>query len=211
MTATYTDRYAALCAAWKADNVPAGTLDNGWTVEKFRIEDGGGFHAMIHGRGTANGDYTRLMTARGGLMMSDTDAERSDHLGFIRLAQHSGGHVLIGGLGLGCVLRCVLLDDQTAGGDRVEKVTVVEHEQAIIDWVAPTINDPRVEYVQGDVYEWKWPKGARFSAVWMDIWQQLSTDDLADMTRLRRRYSRVSDWNDCWGRTDLLRLRRQGW
>lgn len=204
MTNTYTDRHEALLAAWNSASVPAGTLDNGWTVEKFTINDGGGIHAMLRGRGTKNGDYTRLMTAHGGLMMSDTDAERHDHMGFVHVAQR-GGHVLIGGLGLGCVLRAVLTSDA------VEKVTVVEYEQAVIDWVAPTVNDARVDYVQGDVYEWRWPKGARYSATWMDIWLQLSTDDLADMTRLRRRYGRVSDWNDCWGRDNLLRLRRQGW
>lgn len=61
--------------------------------------------------------------------------------------------VVVGGLGLGCTLQQVLVDD------RVDAATVVELEPVLVDWVraglvpggAPALRDPRVDVRIGDV------------------------------------------------------------
>ena len=63
------------------------------------------------------------MYCDGKLIMSNTPAEVNDHYKFIQKAQ---GKVLIGGLGLGMVLKC-LLDKKD-----VMKVVVVEQSPDVI-------------------------------------------------------------------------------
>jgi spermidine synthase len=94
------------------------------------------------------------------LLMSSfvTDSERA--LAREGLEHHPGSdlRVLIGGLGLGYTAREVLV----AGGARVARVEVVELLPTVIGWVERGLvplseelaADPRLEVLQGDVYEW---------------------------------------------------------
>src|ERR1039458_3992636 len=86
--------------------VPEGELD-GLRVERFTVEEHSIKNlrlAMRGARQTRPGTYTKL-TGDGTLWMSDTDAEKRDHMEAVRVIQRPGtNRVLINGLGLGMVL-----------------------------------------------------------------------------------------------------------
>lgn len=154
---------------------------------------------FLHFRGRAPkpGKYTRL-TVSGILMMTDTPAEMQDHYMPVRMAS---GHVLITGLGLGMVANAV------AKKDAVERVTVVEISRDVISLVSASLH-PKINVVCADAFAYVPLKDARFGAVWHDIWPDLCTDNLAEMTRLKRRFARRADWQGCWGE-ELLRARKR--
>jgi len=137
------------------------------------------------------GDYTRLMID-GDTMMSDTQKEYMDHLELFGLC---GSNVLIIGLGLGCAATVI------ASKPYVKKVTIIEINQNVIDLVGPTLMQrfgDKVEIICADGFEWKAPKGVRYSAVWFDIWLTISDENLPGMAKLRRKFARRCNWTGCW-------------
>jgi predicted membrane-bound spermidine synthase len=112
------------------------------------------------------------------------------------------GHVLINGLGIGMVLGAVLKRP------KVTAVTVVEIDPTIIAMVWPHYQDPRVTMVQDDAFTFKPPPGARYGAVWHDIWDFICLDNLPQMSKLKRRYGRWAGWQGCWSEHECRRRRR---
>jgi spermidine synthase len=95
--------------------------------------------------------------------------------------------VLIGGLGIGMVLNAVLLKDE------VEHVTVIELEPDVIKLVGPHYEakfGDRLTIIQADVMQWLPPKGTVFDLAYFDIWPDICTDNLKDITALKRRWVR---------------------
>lgn len=64
------------------------------------------------------------------------------------------------------------------------------------------------DVIHADVFEWKPPKGQKRGAVWFDIWSDLCEDNLPQMTKLKRKFGRRSDWKGCWSES-FLRSRRR--
>lgn len=206
-----------------ACDVPEGTYGT-VAVERFEMEKDspGQLHASLRGRGCLPGTYTRLMR-NGRLWMSDTTAERRDHISPAAEIQRAGrdadrlgpARILIGGLGLGMIVRVALLTPD------VGHVDVVEIDPDVIALVGPHYqamaaeNGVELTIHQADVYEIKWPPNTRWSVAWFDVWPDLCTDNLASMAKLRRSYGRRAGWVECWGRHMLLRQReqerRRGW
>jgi len=122
--------------------------------------------------------------------MSDTMDERNDHRQPVRKAQ---GHVLIAGLGLGLVaLAC-------ARKPEVEKVTVIEINADVIGLVTPYlraaleaegINPDKLEIIEADIYEWKPPRGQKYECIWLDVWEDICTDNLESISKLNRKFAR---------------------
>lgn len=168
-----------------------------WKIEHF-VVDRTDFHSLIRGRGVpVGGKYTRVM--RGGtLVMSDTPAEQRDHYAAVRAAT---GNCLLNGLGLGMVLKNILLKPD------VTKVTVVEISKTLIDMVSPHYVDPRVSFICADALKYKPPKGERYNMVWHDIWDYICADNLPEMTRLHRKYGRRTDWQGSWCKRECQRNR----
>jgi hypothetical protein len=174
-----------------------------WKVQKFTIDATGAMLSAFHyiGRAAKPGDYTRLICEGRGIIMSDTPAEQLDHLNAVRNAK---GSCLINGLGIGMVLKNILLKKE------VTDVTVIELEQDVIDLVAPTyLKDKRVTIINASAYDYKPPKGKRYGMVWHDIWDTISTDNLPEMGRLHRKYGRIADWQDSWAKYECQRERRK--
>jgi hypothetical protein len=104
-----------------------------WEIRKFNVEmDLTNLREMRSGRGSFPGEYTQLIHADRGIIMSDTIAEIEDCRIFYRRAY---GRVLIHGLGLGCLLQALLLKDN------VEHIDVVEIDQDVIDLVSPHFSE----------------------------------------------------------------------
>jgi len=199
--------------------VPEGTSGY-WQVERFtvdkqdaQVERLRALASSERGRGVPAGTYTRLMY-RGSVVMSDTPDEMDDHLDMVR---HARDRILINGLGLGMVLQACLERKrvrQSATGEPymledgsweqepyVTHATVIECDPDVIALVAPHYQErygDRLEIIQADAYTWQPPKGIRYHACWHDIWSDLCPDNLADMTRLKHKYARRTDWQGCW-------------
>lgn len=198
-----------------AVTVPEGE-EGGIKVEKFTIgeHDIYNFKHSLIGRGTAPGDYTRLMEEyvdahgrlRSRIWMSDTDAERRDHYEAVHAMQMTNAkRVLINGLGLGMVVGAAL------ALDHVEHVDVVERDERVIKLVGPHYDPERVTVHQADAYEQMkaWPKGTRWDVAWHDIWPDLCTDNLEEMAKLHRSYGSRVRWQGSWGKKMLEGIRRQ--
>lgn len=185
-------------------SVPEGTKGD-WTIARFEVSqrdaDFGNIRALVSGRGSiVPGIYTKLTHSRRGLVMSDTPDEMRDHY---QIVCKASGHVLLNGLGIGMVLSAVLRREG------VDRVTVVEKEPDVIALVGPHYeNDPRVQIVLADAFDHCPPKADHYGAVWHDIWDNLCGDNLAEMTRLKRKYGRRCDWQGCWGESYLRRSKR---
>jgi hypothetical protein len=173
--------------------LPEGSRGN-WSVRKFVVSDHDSgmtrLRAMQHGRGyVPAGEYTQLHCRGRGVVMSDTPDERRDHYAPVH---HARGHILINGLGIGMVLRAVLKKPE------VTRATVIEVDPDVVALVAPHYTDPRVEIVTASAFDYQPPKGVRYGMVWHDIWDSICSDNLPEMTRLKRKYGRRADWQGCW-------------
>lgn len=173
--------------------VPEGT-SGPWSVKRFEISPTHAklesIRAMSSGRGVCKaGIYTSLVHSRRGIVMSDTPDEMRDHFGFVYAAR---GHVLINGLGIGMALGAVLKKES------VDRVTVIEVSEDVISLVGPHYACERLSIIHADAFDYSPPKRIRYGAVWHDIWDAICTDNLPEMTRLKRKYGRRTDWQGCW-------------
>lgn len=160
------------------------------------IRDGNHFMCCSPGR------YTRLVI-RNQLVMSDTQMERRTNAPFIMVAK---GHVLIGGLGIGLVLPPLL------GKNEVLSVTVIEKEQDVIGLVAKKYRHPKLTVAHADATTYE--PTQKFDTIYMDIWPDLNTDNLQQMTALKLRYRKWLNkrgWIGCWSETELRSMKRRGW
>lgn len=168
-----------------------------WKIERFTV-DHIDFHSAMRGRDVPVGKTFTKLTQNGCLVMSDTPAEQRDHWEAVMRAK---GSCLLNGLGIGMVLKNILLKPA------VTDVTVVEISQDLIDLVAPHYTDPRVTFVCADAFAYKPPKGKRYQMVWHDLWDNICADNLEDMEKLHRKYGRRTDWQGSWCRYECRRWR----
>ncbi len=172
-------------------------------IEKFKVTDEQASFDEL--RGALNGSRRRVyageyirMTQGSSVVMSNTPDELQD---MMPLAAHARDHVLINGLGLGgTVFMCLMFKS-------VERITVIEINANLIDRVGPLFDD-RVEIIHDDALTYTPPKGVRYGAVWHDIWSDISTDNLQEITKLKRKYGRRTDWQQAWLEPELRHLNR---
>ena len=181
-----------------------------WAIDTFTISKTQAHHFNMgqlfagHGeRSIHPGTYKRLLFGNN-TIMSNTPAEIRDHIHFIRKAQQVGGHILINGLGLGMCVFGILQN-----GVRIEKITVVELNEEVIQLVSPYIKDPCVEIIHFNAFDYKPPKNIRYTCVWHDIWMGMRSDNLVEMGRLHRKYGRRTDWQGSWGKEICQYQKRQ--
>lgn len=210
--------------------VPEGEVD-GLRVQRFQVIDPADwteadngrkdvispleYVRMIRdGRGCEPGWYTRMADynekdshGRAKIWMSDTDAEREDHLKAVATIQmQKASRVVINGLGLGMVLAAALTYDH------VRHVDVIESDERVIKLVGPHYTtDPRVNIIHADAYDQvhAWSSGTRWDVGWSDIWPTMSSDNLPGMDRLHAFYRLRCQFHGMWGRKECLALRRE--
>ena len=188
--------------------LPLGTSGN-WSVKKFTVSKQdekisylrAQLSASALGRWTPAGTYIRLVRDNT-TIMSDTPDEISDHIPPIL---YSKGKCLVNGLGLGVVIQGMLRRKI------VEHVTVVEISKDVIDLVGKVYQKrfgKRLTIVNDDAFEFKPPKGQRYEVVWHDIWDNICLDNLPEMTTLKRKYGRRTNWQGAWSQ-GICRRRRK--
>lgn len=180
------------------------TLDK-TTVRMEQLRD------MMHGRTLEtrflewDHIYLRLWHPRHGVVMSTTPMELMTNREVVERAR---GRVLVVGLGLGVVTMAVQRKPE------VSSVLVVEREPDVIGLIKSRLPlDGKVQIVQADIKTWKPPRGARFNAIYFDIWTGVTQDNLPEMALLHRRFARYKapgGWMGSWRQKDLQRERRRG-
>ena len=184
------------------------------TIEQFDFSEEQAkwaeLHNMIHGRiGVAlAGRYTRL-SIDGTLMMTDTPDEIRDHMGVIaRTARVETRSVLVAGLGLGVVVRGILMNRQ------VEKVVVLEESGDVIELVASRwltgLFPGRIKVIECDALSYRPGRGERYDVAWFDIWPTICGDHWPEMVALHRRWARRVDWYGSWRRREMRTLASVG-
>lgn len=124
----------------------------------------------------------------GRLMMSDAENEHATNA---KVLHRAHGDVLIAGLGIGMVLMPIL---RKPG---VKTVTVVELHADVDVLVAGYLRNAvtpeqakKLNIVVGNAFTWNPPKELRFDVIYFDIWPNISTDNLVEITKLKRKYAR---------------------
>lgn len=151
-----------------------------------------------------DGEYVQL-SIKGQLMMSDTGMERISNKLFIRNAT---GHVLIAGLGIGLIIYNILENTN------ITSITIIEKYQDVIDLVSPKFNDPRIKYVCADIFEWKPVKGTKYNTIYFDIWPEICTDNLKQITLLHNRFKSFKNkdgWMNSWMKEYLQKQKRNSY
>lgn len=188
-------------------DVPEG-ICGPWRIQRFTVDAAGArAHNQIAARDAfmtrrltrsiVPGDFTRLCFGND-IVMSDTPAELREHAAIVRAAR---GQVLINGLGLGVVVAACLEKPE------VDLVTAVELAPEVIALVGPHYTaryGARLRIVQADALTWEPPEGARYAAVWHDIWPDVSLENLLPMRQLREKYRHRADWQGCWCYLDCV-------
>ncbi len=186
---------------FKSD-IPPGR-SGGWSLERFEVRGEAKVDHRTHDVPSCArrrpGTYTRLK--RGDeVFMTDLYDEWYTQKVAIDQACQRGGHVLIGGLGLGLVVESLLRTPDAT----VERITVVEKSPEVIELVAAHLLERyqgRLEVIEADVFTWQPPEGAHYSVIWHDIWPNpQAPETLPEMDSLEARYGPLSDWHGCWPR-----------
>lgn len=126
--------------------------------------------------------YIRLIH-EDGIMMSDTPMERNTNEKFLR---NANGDVLIFGLGLGLIVFPLLKDDT------IKSITIVELYQDLIDLINPIIKEhdknEKVKIIQGDCFNFSFPKDKKFDTIYFDIWISICQDNYEEQKLLFKKF-----------------------
>jgi hypothetical protein len=144
------------------------------------------------------------MHSDGEIVMEDSLSELRRHLPIFLAAR---GRILITGLGLGCVVRGLLVNPD------VSHIDVVEIDRQILERVGVEFADnPRVTLHHGDALTYKMPRD-RWDFAWHDIWCEGNRRLHVLHLRLLRRYHNRVGRQGAWmlPRTVKRRLASAGW
>lgn len=155
--------------AMKADLIPV-TSRGLWFIHKIKLEKS--TLSMRHGLSVIvpPGRYTYLRRITdatlyeeppGEVVMEDTPFELQTHLGFVMQAY---GNVLVTGLGLGCVIRGLLMNPD------VESVTCIENSRDVLRMVAFHMPFDNLTIIEADALEWTVKNERKFDCAWHDLW-----------------------------------------
>lgn len=186
-------------------DVPEGVAGD-WRIEKFTVSqveadlfNFGNSRNARSGRDIDPDTYTRLMY-QGTVVMSDTPAEKRDHIEFISRAKR---HILINGLGLGYAV------EACGRKSSVQRITVIEMSSDVLLLSKQHYLNKypdKVEIIHADAFTWTPPKEVRYDAVWHDIWNHICSDNLKEMDQLYHKYKGISDWQGSWCRNDCEKM-----
>jgi hypothetical protein len=137
-----------------------------------------------------------LHQARGEVVMEDSKRELRRHWPVWRDAH---GRVLVTGLGLGCVIRGLLLKST------VTDIVVIERDCEIIKRIWPEFRSvEKLLLLESDALECVFPPGTRFDFAWHDIWREGEEAALLH-AKLMTRYFDIVAAQGAWGMPAMWR------
>jgi hypothetical protein len=132
------------------------------------------------------------MMQGGDTVMNDFPYELAKHLEFIMLAR---GKVLVGGLGLGCVVRGLLARGQ------VDTIDVIERQEEVIKLCGASVEDRRVKIHKRDAIN-GFIRGGPWDFAWWDLWSDPGRGEehlqLTHMKLFKRFRDRVRQKQGAW-------------
>ncbi len=177
-------------------NIPDGKSGD-WSIDTVTIDEAEAaiFNlkhvALTPDREIRAGTYKRLIC--GDItIMSNTPAEINDHMKFIDIAKEKGGDILINGLGLAMCVTEILKSD------KITSITIIEKSKDVIKLVKPYIKDARVSIINQDAFLYM--PDTLYTAVWHDIWADISDLNIDEMNLLHEKYELFTGWQDSWCR-----------
>ena len=188
------------------EDIPSGKIGN-IEIKNYILEEDiypGGWKSSDRMR---QGERFVGLYSSSGVWMSNTPAEERSCR--IRHLEKTDRNILIGGLGIGFVIKQIQEYFEYLGEDP-EKITVVEINKDIIDLVGPTYtnNLPWLEIINDDIFEYgknaKLIRKKYYDKAYIDVWGCISTDDLEAMTKVKKSLrpvmkpgsGRVKCWNE---------------
>lgn len=124
------------------------------------------------------------------IVMEDSPRELRKHLPIWLKAR---GRVLKTGLGLGCVVRGLLANEQ------VEHIDVIEIDADIIRVVgAEFVGNPRVTIHYADALKFTIPAGAKWDFAWHDIWTEQNKGLQQEHAKLIMRFDKHTKEQGAW-------------
>lgn len=198
-----------------SSSIPVGKSGN-FEIDEFEVskDEADFFNLRQMIKASAGGDrsitpgkYKRLYRsgktgALGALVMSDTPAEKKDHIPFVLKAE---GNILINGLGLGWVVEALFLKKE------VKHVTVVEISKDVIKLTGEFLKNKhgdKLTIINADALEYKLKQKEKYDYVWHDIWDDICADNWETMSQLHKKYARRCKFQDSWVRDRVKYLRR---
>lgn len=154
-----------------------------------------------------DGKFVRL-SVNGVLMMTDTQMEKNSNRTFCRMAN---GHVFIAGLGIGLILKNIL---HKLNSGEITKITVIEKYADVIYLVQPYFSHPNIEIINADIFDYQPPKGVKYDTIYFDIWPEICTDNLKEISTLHNKYkfrlnrSNPIAWMNSWMKERLQKEKR---
>lgn len=135
-------------------------------------------------------------------VMSNTPAEIRDLYSVLFNAK---GHILINGLGLGCIIKGLY---EGPNKNLIKSVTVIEISPDLINLISPYYKYPNLNIICADAFDWKPPKNMRYNYIWHDIWDDICSANLIEMKKLHRKYSRKCEYQASWCRRECVRSKK---
>lgn len=176
--------------------IPAGRSGK-WSVAKVdRSQD------ELLDDAPAGRTYTVLRHDDRGTIYADHPRLVAEIEPLVRRACTAGGHVLLGGLGLGIAAKLVL------ARPRVQAVTVLEIAPEVIELVAPSYVDPRLEIIEADVraidIDELVQRRGQIATAWLDIWDTDAVSTRKSRATERARWAPFVEWLGLWPETRPL-------
>lgn len=165
-------------------------------------------------RSVEAGMYTRLLVD-GVLWMSDTPTEVRDHdyiddaMTEVWAYDSEMPSMLIVGLGLGLVLRRVIMTYE------IPEIDVVERDSRVIAAVGEHYQELAAQHEvslrihQADINDWRPPRSACWDLGFFDIWANIDMADLPEVARLRRRFRPRLSRFEAWAQKERIAQKRR--
>jgi len=170
------------------------------------------FNPQRPDRSVKAGMYTQLVVD-GVVWMTDTPAEIADlrEVDNIMSAftHKDDSSMLIAGLGLGVVLNRAIV---THG---IRMIDVVESDPRVLKAVGPYFQALAEEHGVmlflhlSDIHAWRPPSMQKWDIGFFDIWATINDEDMAEVTRLRKRFRKRLAWFGSWAQDERIAQRKR--
>lgn len=200
------------------DNISLGNV----SVELFEVTNDQAKWFNLRNCGTPihyinAGKYVRLKISND-LVMSDTPYEKRTNQDFVNNAH---GNVLIGGLGIGLLLKALL--PKLESGE-IKHISIWENNENLIKlWNIAKQYLPvhdKIHIYHYNIFEYKQTKNRQlkgfFDSIYIDIWSHLDETAYEQMKYFRRVFKPFLNANnpnafiECWGREECMKKARKG-
>jgi spermidine synthase len=128
-----------------------------------------------------------------------------------RFIWNANGDVFIAGLGIGLIV--LAIQDK----EEVKSITILEKYPEVIELVGKQLPlNNKVKILQGDVFEYNFPKGTKFDTIYFDIWNYVNSDVYEEMKALKKKYRKYKQFTTknpnvymaCWAEYEAKNDRR---